>query len=739
MDFLSEGVATKASCCGFYLTHSPDSTIAAPDVSITPTPYPQCETTSPYSCWDNRGIFEWVANPNSRRGGGGLDQSILNRYRRGPGWETVSRAEWLAESGQDPVAEKEKRREMVQNRIPFRTLAFLAVSLAVPSASRAQCGTLNDCYLSAYRAVANDYVPRMSHAGSPEISGSVSMAVPCASFEGVDSPYDSSRIALNLAGCTNGVTLPQPPSVSPQTGYTMLVQAWIDPSDASQDAAYVTATDPGSGGSGLLFSIGRNATNWLYGRNMTGHRPDFTDSAWWLHPWDPVTTPKRWQFAFYTFQPDGKLRIDVLDQDVSTTSSLQNSWNWQAGLVSGGRPQSSFPQGQLTAVPTNSTYLELGQLVLGRFALGYKTPAPAANSFGGLTIFNHPLTRNEILGYLSHITFPQPASIPLQIGQQPCNTGLYLNGVDTVNTPCGIAPASPSPRGPVGSTLCAAGGGVCSGGGSAGTPVAYGLNGVYSIATVPGGTICGDSAWWSKNPQPNWTSECYAFPVLAPLALPSNFIRCAALGGTCAIPNPLDSPSVVVFGSPFLSRFVSKPVSGASVPCNASAFPFDPAPDFPDKACWIMSRTQLPAPPPGGFQFCANDYDTCTTSAVSPRAGMVAYGAAVNFPQGGFRIKPKPTNSAIACKSGDFFDPSWLTAGSCSFLGGYNDLASVPGWLLVAREGERYQTPGGAYVAYGAGGDYWIQKRGSSADFTCNAGTFGGTTIPNARCYIYEH
>jgi hypothetical protein len=146
-----------------------------------------------------------------------------------------------------------------------------------------------------------------------------------------------------------------------------------------------------------------------------------------LTPWEPYDYPGNvyiYEDVYYTFTPDGRLRIDKFTP-YRTFWPLPTYYIWEESINDGGWP-STWNSGQ-------QTFLPVGNLQLG----GQADPSTVDNSgtdqFRQLSVYNTALTQDQMI---QEENFDHDAGSNLTPGMSPCNTGDWINST-TVSTPCG--------------------------------------------------------------------------------------------------------------------------------------------------------------------------------------------------------------------------------------------------------------------------------------------------------------
>lgn len=215
---------------------------------------------------------------------------------------------------------------------------------------------------------------------------------------------------------------------------------------------------------GELITVGRSCDGFVIGRHIAvseqrgnsveGNAQNVpnlptnaaTNKGYFEHPWEPRDpNTGSYEYAYFTFTPGGKIRIDLLASDQN------GSYDWNAGLVDTGLPVSQTPSGNaLTTYPptavTAAQFYTPGDLVIGPMAASSYSAddnQTFASGLVGITTFAFPLSAEDIIQYQQKQFNARTTT--LLSGMYPCNTGFYLGigpswpNLPTypINTPCG--------------------------------------------------------------------------------------------------------------------------------------------------------------------------------------------------------------------------------------------------------------------------------------------------------------
>ncbi len=208
-----------------------------------------------------------------------------------------------------------------------------------------------------------------------------------------------------------------PFSFNPATGFTIMMKLWIDadePATASQAKDYATVS--ASDGSGPVFVLGRKGLQWGLATRATGSGKSL--GYFWQFPWDAPAYPGYFQLVFYTFSPQGTVRIDSFhDENDQGTSP---STDFESGLLEFGTPSQGLPSGTPTSNPTGLNFYPLSnQITLGQTLNGdtYGT------GLQEITVWTQPLSPGEAAAYADS----QHGRYDGTFYPNACNTGYMLN------------------------------------------------------------------------------------------------------------------------------------------------------------------------------------------------------------------------------------------------------------------------------------------------------------------------
>lgn len=216
--------------------------------------------------------------------------------------------------------------------------------------------------------------------------------------------------------------------LSLDNGFTLEVTAFVSTNDAPATLLEISSGTQTIFGVEWLnnqMQIRRKATNGGPGEaGFSLDRPWDMDVDFIVHGVEPFRTSDQDRFPgmmeiYLTFTPDGKLRVDLLN--VNSSSPDQQVTH----LLDMGWPVADYPQQSSGGPPwMPATYQSFDKISVGGRLPG--TPHVLQ-----LVAFERPLTSNEILGYHSRNLYfggtGRSSVANLAVGQQPCNSGNFLN------------------------------------------------------------------------------------------------------------------------------------------------------------------------------------------------------------------------------------------------------------------------------------------------------------------------
>ncbi|TQY08182.1 MULTISPECIES: pectinesterase family protein [Rhizobium] len=329
----------------------------------------------------------------------------------------------------------------------------LAILIAVSAPAHAQsCTDQADCTKKATDKVSQALTPKLA-----PVFGDYPKFFIHDSLANVDYPapkdtetfYDAStgRTGFNFPANSSleTTTLAQ---VDPNTGFTvMLVQKTRDNTAPTGGSTLSLLSSSGNDGY-LSFMLGAqpaaSGQKWAFGKSMLQTGKPTT--AFWQQSWDmdllgPTGTFWGVEWVYYTFTPDGKVRVDRFAP--YTYFLAFTAYQWDQALLDSGFPHVPFPTGTPTGRPNPLTFGGVGPWVLGAASApgqGSPTinPIKALPGYETATIFSSPLSPREVVAYQNTLK----GSYFLDVDMQPCNSGKFLDS--TIKTPCGTAsPGNP--------------------------------------------------------------------------------------------------------------------------------------------------------------------------------------------------------------------------------------------------------------------------------------------------------
>lgn len=243
------------------------------------------------------------------------------------------------------------------------------------------------------------------------------------------------------------------------TGFTVLVRYWNNPaSTIAPGTVQVFASLLQRGTSRELLTLGKKGSGYVLGREIENSWINSNNggTGYFEQAWEPRDTVNgAWIFAYFTFLPDGKVRIDRFRLEDGASGSSY-AYDWEQGLSDDGIPFTGYP---VNGTGISASELSpIGDLVLGPVATGsiYTHDAQVpADGLVGVTTFAAPLNVNQIIAYQNDEFYNSNAN--LTFNSLPCNTGFYL-GISSethappsfpIHTPCGdIAGSGPAANSP---------------------------------------------------------------------------------------------------------------------------------------------------------------------------------------------------------------------------------------------------------------------------------------------------
>ncbi|ARQ13361.1 hypothetical protein NXC12_PD00267 (plasmid) [Rhizobium etli] len=240
-------------------------------------------------------------------------------------------------------------------------------------------------------------------------------------------------------------------SVSPSTGFTVLLVEKTRGNTVDNGGSALSLLSSNSNDAYLSFALGampsRSGQKWSFAKSLLQGKMEQT--AYWQKPWDMSLLGPKGDFSgtewiYYTFTPDGKVRIDRFAP--YTYFLTFTAYQWDEAVLDGGFPHFPFDTGTPTGRPKPVTFGSVGPWVIGAASVpGQTRPmidgTEALPGFEGVTIFSAPLSVKEVVAYQNAMR----ESYFLDVNDLPCNSGQYISR--EIKTPCGnTSPVDPPPN-----------------------------------------------------------------------------------------------------------------------------------------------------------------------------------------------------------------------------------------------------------------------------------------------------
>jgi O-glycosyl hydrolase len=153
-------------------------------------------------------------------------------------------------------------------------------------------------------------------------------------------------------------------------------------------------------------------------------------------PWEPYDYPgnfNTYEDVYYTFTPDGRLRIDKFTPYQGNGGA---AYIWEESINDAGWPFTWGPDG-------DQQFLPVGSLNWG--ATSNTGLLSGVDAFRELLVFKQALTTDQLI---QQENYYHPSNGQLAAGMSPCNTGNWVNQSSVVQTPCGVAGGGHVPNAP---------------------------------------------------------------------------------------------------------------------------------------------------------------------------------------------------------------------------------------------------------------------------------------------------
>ncbi|WP_222029100.1 hypothetical protein [Rhizobium laguerreae] len=240
----------------------------------------------------------------------------------------------------------------------------------------------------------------------------------------------------------------QSASIRPDRGFTVLLVEKTRENTVPNGGSALSLLSSNSNDAYLSFALGAtpnpNGQKWSFAKSLL--QSNMASIAWWQKPWDmnvvgPTGAFSGTEWIYYTFTPDGKVRIDRFAP--YTYFLAFTAYQWDEAVLDSGFPHSPFSSGTPSDRPKSVIFGSVGPWVIGAAVVPGQIspmiePIEALPGFEGVTIFSTPLSMKEVVAYQNSLK----RSDFLDVNMLPCNSGQYLSG--EIRTPCGTArPGNP--------------------------------------------------------------------------------------------------------------------------------------------------------------------------------------------------------------------------------------------------------------------------------------------------------
>ncbi|MEE3624489.1 pectinesterase family protein [Nitrospirillum sp. BR 11752] len=327
----------------------------------------------------------------------------------------------------------------------------ISLSIAVPAAAQS-CTDQSDCAKKASAKIVQTLTPKVV-----PIFGDYPKLYIHDSYSNLDYPVSSdtrqafdfytNKTSFNLPAASS-ITSSEIAPVDPETGFTVLLVQKTRDNTASAGGSALSLLSTTGNDAYLSISLGARNNNtgqkWSFGKGL--FQSGRTQNAYWQKAWDmdllgPTGSFSGTEWVYYTFTPDGKVRIDRFAP--YTYFLAFTAYQWDQAVLDGGFPHAAYSLGTPTARPQPVVFGSVGSWLIGAVNVPGRI-SPFADAVGalpgieGITIFSSPLSQREVVGYQGALR----GSYFLDVDMLPCNSGQFIEG--QIRTPCGTAgPGSP--------------------------------------------------------------------------------------------------------------------------------------------------------------------------------------------------------------------------------------------------------------------------------------------------------
>ncbi|MEX3968845.1 pectinesterase family protein [Paraburkholderia sp. EG286B] len=254
--------------------------------------------------------------------------------------------------------------------------------------------------------------------------------------------YDfyTDRNSFNLPSQTSIITN-EIARLDPAKGFTILVIHRTRDNFAAGGGASVSLLSSADNTAYASFMLGSQPSatgqKWSFGKSLLqSKRPQ---TAYWQKPWDmnilgPTGSFSGTEWVYYTFTPDGKVKIDLFAP--YTYSLAFTAYQWDEAVLDSGFPHFAYEAGGPTSRPNQAPFGSVGPLMVGAVNVPGQgsptlTPVQALPGFERAVVFSGPLSNREIVAFQKSLK----GSLFLDVDMLPCNSGAFLAG--EIRTPCG--------------------------------------------------------------------------------------------------------------------------------------------------------------------------------------------------------------------------------------------------------------------------------------------------------------
>ncbi|WP_230771597.1 pectinesterase family protein [Sphingomonas sp. Leaf4] len=247
---------------------------------------------------------------------------------------------------------------------------------------------------------------------------------------------------------TAAIITPEIARIDPTQGFTVMLTQKTGDNVVPRGGASLSLLSTSDNDAYSSFVLGAQPSasgqKWSFAKSLL--QSGRATTSYWQKPWDmgllgPTGSFSGTEWVYYTFTPDGKVRIDQFAPYTYFLAFTAYQWN-QASLDSG-FPHAAYEAGSPSARPAPVVFGSVGPWMIGAVNVpGQTSPTleriQALPGFEGATIFSSPLSTREVVAYQNSLK----GSYFLDVDMLPCNSGKYISG--SIRTPCGTgSPGNP--------------------------------------------------------------------------------------------------------------------------------------------------------------------------------------------------------------------------------------------------------------------------------------------------------